>query len=247
MRATEMSLKRWLLLAMTIVCPVAYAQGVVTAAEPDTAVRESGFVRIGGIDQYITIRGASASNPVLLLIHGGPGDAQSVFEDEYAPYERDFILVQWDQRGSGRTYGRYGDATPSLTLDRHFLAVNQPLRERMGAADSEWLATIRERVEKVATAQELRMLGDGMSFSGRTLFPTQTTEDLFVTASEFVIPFIVIQGEHDLFTPTPIAEEYFDHVRAPRKHLRIIDGAGHFALVTHQREFIAALKAALEG
>ena len=30
-------------------------------------------VRIGGIDQWVSIRGADKRNPVLLLIHGGPG------------------------------------------------------------------------------------------------------------------------------------------------------------------------------
>ncbi len=30
-------------------------------------------VRIGGIEQWVSIRGADKRNPVLLLIHGGPG------------------------------------------------------------------------------------------------------------------------------------------------------------------------------
>lgn len=38
-----------------------------------------------------------------LLLHGGPGDTQSQFTKTYEPLERDFVVVQWDQRGAGRT------------------------------------------------------------------------------------------------------------------------------------------------
>ena len=62
--------------------------------------------------------GTIQTTPVLLVAHGGPGDVLSPHVDEFAPYEKDFIVVQWDQRGSGRTYGLYGDETPELTLQR---------------------------------------------------------------------------------------------------------------------------------
>jgi len=45
-----------------------------------------------------------------------------------------------------------------------------------------------------------------------------------------------------LFSPTPLAETYFAKVEAPAKRLVVIEGAGHFALATHQAEVIAALR-----
>ena len=63
------------------------------------------------------------------------------------------------------------------------------------------------------------------------------------TATSFKIPYYVIQGRHDLFTPTPLVEAYFNKVSAPKKRLIVIEDAGHFALATHQAEVIAALKA----
>ncbi len=83
-----------------------------------TGIAERGFVRIGGIDQWVTIRGDDRRNPAILVLHGGPGDAYSQLAYLLRPWERDFTVVQWDQRGAGRTYGRYGQATPDMTLNR---------------------------------------------------------------------------------------------------------------------------------
>ena len=83
-------------------------------------VKEEMFVRIGGIDQWITINGDDRDNPVLLFLHGGPGDALSPFDDAlFAGWEKDFTLVQWDQRGAGRTYGKSGPSIePTMTVER---------------------------------------------------------------------------------------------------------------------------------
>ena len=62
-------------------------------------------VRIGGIDQWIEVRGQNVNNPILLYIHGGPGIAfiplASTFQ---GPWEKYFTVIQWDQRGAGKTY-----------------------------------------------------------------------------------------------------------------------------------------------
>ena len=74
------------------------AQGIV----------EERFVSIGGIDQWISIRGQDHSNPVLLVIHGGPGSCYSIFTPHLRGWEKHFTVVQWDQRGAGKTYARQG-------------------------------------------------------------------------------------------------------------------------------------------
>ncbi|MGA7316270.1 MAG: alpha/beta hydrolase [Silvibacterium sp.] len=77
-------------------------------------VDETQYVQIGGIDQFISIRGENRSNPVILFLHGGPANAQSPFLQEFVPWEKYFTVVNWDQRGSGRTYGKNGPATPGM-------------------------------------------------------------------------------------------------------------------------------------
>jgi pimeloyl-ACP methyl ester carboxylesterase len=93
------------------------AQFTCLAAEPvapacetqaqDRGIREQGFVAINGIPQWVTVTGRDCRNPVLLFIHGGPGNPNSPFADAlHGAWAKDFTLVQWDQRGAGRTYGR---------------------------------------------------------------------------------------------------------------------------------------------
>ncbi len=80
-------------------------------------IDEGRFVRIGGIEQWITIRGDDRSNPVLLYLHGGPGSAMfpgAVMRS----WEHWFTIVQWDQRGAGRTYMRNPKPARGMTIDR---------------------------------------------------------------------------------------------------------------------------------
>ena len=69
-------------------------------------INEEGFVTLGGHDQFVRIRGRDRSNPVLLDLHGGPGYYQSPFSHRFnRPLTEYFTLVEWDQRGAGRSAG----------------------------------------------------------------------------------------------------------------------------------------------
>jgi pimeloyl-ACP methyl ester carboxylesterase len=85
---------------------------------PPERVKEEMFVRIGGIDQWISIRGEDHDAPVLLILHGGPGAPWSGFPQLNSSWERSFIVVGWDQRGAGRTFGRSGPVGADVTIDR---------------------------------------------------------------------------------------------------------------------------------
>jgi pimeloyl-ACP methyl ester carboxylesterase len=78
-------------------------------------------VRIGGIDQWVSIRGADRRNPVLLLLHGGPGYMSMPMSWWYSRgWEEYFTVVQWDQRGSGKTWliNDQADVLRTLTGER---------------------------------------------------------------------------------------------------------------------------------
>jgi pimeloyl-ACP methyl ester carboxylesterase len=85
---------------------------------PDGIVEER-FVRIGSIEQWVGIRGEDRSNPVLLIIHGGPASSYSIFTPLLRGWEQHFTLVQWDQRGCGKTFARNGPhATGTISMEQ---------------------------------------------------------------------------------------------------------------------------------
>jgi pimeloyl-ACP methyl ester carboxylesterase len=254
----------------------------------------------------------------------------------YAVYEKDFTIVQWDQRGAGKTYVQNPNSAPEperVQLDGIELA--QHLCEHLGKKKiillghswgafldvgmiqrrpelfaayvgtgqvGSWRANVqaqfdfllakaraandRKRVEQLEaigrpdptsaqqyfswwsmrnpymsqddarwfeelgrivrsnpefTEEYMKKLGEGMMYSGRTTVNAMLATELPTTANRLKVPFFVIQGKEDMVTPTSVAVKYFDVVKAPLKKLIIIDHAGHFALVTHRVDFLAAL------
>lgn len=75
-------------------------------------------ITLGGVDQWILIRGRNRHNPILLCLHGGPGTAQIAFAPRYqSELEKHFVVVNWDQRGSGKSFS--GNITKdSMTISQ---------------------------------------------------------------------------------------------------------------------------------
>jgi pimeloyl-ACP methyl ester carboxylesterase len=114
----------------------AFSAGTICAS-PAQSVREQGYVPINGIEQWITVTGAACGNPVILFIHGGPGNALSPFADAiYAGWQQNYTLVQWDQRGAGMTYAKQRPTEDiPLTVEQmrdDGIAVAAYLRQHLG-------------------------------------------------------------------------------------------------------------------
>ena len=84
-------------------------------------VEELKAVEIGGVRQWISVRGRDRRNPILLFIHGGPGWPEMPASWLYqTPWEDYFTVVQWDQRGGGKTAASNDPdvVTPTIHVDR---------------------------------------------------------------------------------------------------------------------------------
>jgi pimeloyl-ACP methyl ester carboxylesterase len=71
-----------------------------------TGVQESYKTRIGGVEQWLNVRGQDRDNPMILFVHGGPASpATPTLWQFQRPIEEYFTVANWDQRASGKSYG----------------------------------------------------------------------------------------------------------------------------------------------
>jgi pimeloyl-ACP methyl ester carboxylesterase len=82
------------------------------------SIAEAAHLRLGGLDQWVMIRGESLENPPLILLYGGPGLSETFFFRHFnSPLEKAFTVVYWDQRGSGKSFDR-GIPRSSMTVEQ---------------------------------------------------------------------------------------------------------------------------------
>lgn len=75
------------------------------------------YVTLAGIDHYLLHYKSKPEDPVLLFIHGGPGQTESFFAfvvEEYA--ERNYNVVYYDQRGAGKTWLKNKKSKPNTEI-----------------------------------------------------------------------------------------------------------------------------------
>ncbi|PKM61704.1 MAG: alpha/beta hydrolase [Firmicutes bacterium HGW-Firmicutes-4] len=69
------------------------------------SISELTQIELNGRKEWISIRGQNAKNPVLLFLAGGPGGSQmAAVRHDLAALEKDFVVVNWDQPGSGKSF-----------------------------------------------------------------------------------------------------------------------------------------------
>ncbi len=96
------------------------------------SIAELTSVRLGGHDQALLIRGRSSDAPVFLHLAGGPGGTDLGAMRRDTSLEDDFVVVTWDQRGTGKSYGAL-DPIETLTPEQMVadtIELTEYLRER---------------------------------------------------------------------------------------------------------------------
>ena len=320
----------------------AWRQGQVAASlsiRAPRGVEEARFVRLGGIEQWVQIRGEDRDNPVLLVLHGGMAMSYAPFTPKFRAWEAQFTVVQWDRRGVAKTLARNGVVRSGpMTLDQivddglelaQWLGAHLGKRKiilmghSMGSQIGVTMAARRPELfhAYVATEQIIDMaqnealsyqlIGDGLArhgdakdverltrlgpppyaklrdwgvkqglaetadplygtmfkrqvgplilfnpswslsdlwafvrgnlFNGRVLYEQWMAFDARQLGSRFETPIVVIQGQSDVMTPTPLVQAWFDAVHAPNKAIVLIAGGGHLTMFTRADDFLAAL------
>ena len=160
------------------------------------SVAELAKVRLGGHEQWVEIRAASPDKPVLLYLSGGPGQSDlpysRVYFDDLA---RDFVVVGWDQRGTGKSYPALDQE--SLTLDRAVadtIELTDYLRARFNEQKIYLLGESWGTILGVLAAQQRPDLYHAFIGSGQMVSVRETDRRLY----HDVIDYAVRAGDDDL-------------------------------------------------
>lgn len=91
--------------------------------------------QIGGVRQWVLIRGHDRTRAVVLFLHGGPGmPAMFLAHAFQRELERDFVVVHWDRRGAGKSFDA-GSGTAGLSVSQTLedtYELTRSLRARFG-------------------------------------------------------------------------------------------------------------------
>lgn len=100
--------------------PLERVKAIVRARErivSPSGIDELIAIPVNGERQWLSIRGQDKRNPVLLFLHGGPGSPTMPEAWTFqTPWEDFFTVVQWDQRGAGKTYASNDSAQADATI-----------------------------------------------------------------------------------------------------------------------------------
>jgi pimeloyl-ACP methyl ester carboxylesterase len=104
--------------------PITDAQGRVIPG----SIASLEKIQLGGVEQWILIRGDDTTKPILLFLHGGPGTSQMVVERPCpGELEKNFVVAEWDQRGAGKSYSAI---VPNVEMNiRQFISDTHELTE----------------------------------------------------------------------------------------------------------------------
>lgn len=123
-----------LILVVLGIILIAFSQ--LMAATPkiakENSIAELRKVQLNGRKEWVSIRGENRNKPLLLFLAGGPGGSQlAATRYELAELEKDFVVVNWEQPGSGKSYSAIPkkQLTPEIYVQDGTALVRSLLKE----------------------------------------------------------------------------------------------------------------------
>lgn len=103
--------------------------------EGNNSISELKQIEVNGTKLDLMIRGNNQDAPILLFVHGGPANSEIPYVTKYQDLlEQSFVVVHYDQRGSGKSYHFTEEYNEYCIQDyvEDLAAVTDYLRERFG-------------------------------------------------------------------------------------------------------------------
>lgn len=107
----------WILLIAVLLAAAFWSRSAPMNTQDGINVLEQ--IELGGVNQWVSIRAENPNAPVLLFLHGGPGSANIAKLHIQTPeLEKHFVVVNWDQRGAGKSFLPFADPA-ALTREQY--------------------------------------------------------------------------------------------------------------------------------
>ena len=104
---------KWIFFAFVVLLLLRAAGKAKYARVPKGGINESMILDVNGTKQWLNIYGTDRTNPVLLYLHGGPGEATSHIDYAFTRKWADaYTVVTWDQRNCGKSFDCKQNSTP---------------------------------------------------------------------------------------------------------------------------------------
>lgn len=168
------------------VAPIIGADGLPVPG----SIAEITSVRLGGLDQTLMIRGKSQDAPVILYLAGGPGGTDLGAMRGDVSLEQEFVVVTWEQRGTGKSYGAL-DPVETLTpeqMTQDAIELSRYLCERFDEDKIYLVGNSWGTLLAVRAAQQSPKLFHAIIGTGQMVSPRQTDimfwEDTIAWAEE---------------------------------------------------------------
>ena len=124
-KQTGLLLATGIVLCIGFTAVTQWAASTPAIAKADETTAEEGIaelvqVELNGREEWISIRGHDIKKPVLLFLAGGPGGTQmAAVRYDLSELEKHFVVVNWDQPGSGKSYAAISraDLTPEIYME----------------------------------------------------------------------------------------------------------------------------------
>ena len=123
-----------LILVVLGIILIAFSQLMATTPKiaKENSIAELRKVQLNGRKEWVSIRGENQNKPLLLFLAGGPGGSQlAATRYELAELEKDFVVVNWEQPGSGKSYSAIPkkQLTPEIYVQDGTALVRSLLKE----------------------------------------------------------------------------------------------------------------------
>lgn len=303
-------------------------------------------VTLGGVEQYLIIRGADSTKPVMLYLHGGPGSPEFTFmKATNRSIENDYLMVYWEQRGAGKSFS---EKVPEESMNlEQFIADTRELsmilakrfkQEKIFLMGHSWgsflgiqtayrypelyhayfgigqvcaqyraekisFEWVKEQAQKQNNEKAIKNLSEmtfpdslanidvwlkymmyerlyvskfgggvthemtsllpvlkmvlcakeytlgeklgymsGSIYSSKHLWNEVIGKNLFNEIDSMQVPVYIFQGKYDYQTPTSVAKEFFDQLKAPVKEYFYFENSAHSPVMEEVEKFNAIVK-----